>query len=125
MSSIIVAIFYRVVAWVAAWGCETCMNMPLIGAEELPAGNLIPSEGGTVSLGGGPIRPRLCRLPAIPHGSKDTKRGLFGHGCDNMELGRHGKKGPKPSRRAVPDLLSWVTCFWIYASIVRKGNPRG
>ncbi len=44
---------------------------------------------------------------------------------DNVELGRRGEEGPtKPSRRAVPDLLSWVTCFDMYASIVAE-KPTG
>ncbi len=39
---------------------------------------------------------------------------------DNMELGRRGEESPKPS---VPDLLSWVTCFGMYASIVTEKQP--
>lgn len=39
---------------------------------------------------------------------------------DNMELGRRGEEGPKPSRRAVPDLLSWMS---MCAGIVAENQP--
>ncbi len=42
---------------------------------------------------------------------------------DNMEVCRREEGTPKPSRRAVPDLLSWVTCFGAYASVVTEKQP--
>ncbi len=42
---------------------------------------------------------------------------------DIIEFGRRGEEGSsKPSRRAVPNLLSWVICF-MYASIVAEKQP--
>ncbi len=42
---------------------------------------------------------------------------------DNMEVCRREEGTPKPSRRAIPDLLSWVTCFGAYASVVTEKQP--
>ena len=46
---------------------------------------------------------------------------------DNMELCRRGEEekgnSSKSTRRSVPDLLSWVACFGLYASIVGDKNP--
>ena len=48
---------------------------------------------------------------------------------DNMELGRRQSLeaslggGTRPSRREVPDLLSWIACFGMYASVVAQKHP--
>ena len=48
---------------------------------------------------------------------------------DNMELGRRQSLeaglggGARPSRREVPDLLSWIACFGMYASVVAQKHP--
>ena len=48
---------------------------------------------------------------------------------DNMELGRRHHLeaglggGTRPSRREVPDLLSWIACFGVYASMVAQKCP--
>jgi hypothetical protein len=34
-----------------------------------------------------------------------------------------GSKGGRASRREVPDLLSWITCFGIYASVICAKSP--
>ena len=47
---------------------------------------------------------------------------------DNMELCRRGeddKSNSKSNRRSVPDILSWVACFGLYASIVAEKYPHG
>ena len=46
---------------------------------------------------------------------------------DNMEWERRQSisesAGPKSGRREVPDLLSWITCFGIYASVICNKSP--
>ncbi len=44
---------------------------------------------------------------------------------DNVELGRReaGLGGAQPSRKEVLDLLSWIACFGVYASVVADKHP--
>jgi hypothetical protein len=42
--------------------------------------------------------------------TKETYSNTFGH-------------SPQPNRREMPDLLSWVQCFGMYAAVLSAGNP--
>ena len=73
-------------------------------------------------------------LPVVP--AKLVKRILRGEYVDmsellsdNLEAERRralsemGESGPRVSRREVPDLLSWLKCFILYAAIVASQYP--
>ena len=73
-------------------------------------------------------------LPVVP--AKLVKRILRGEYVDmsellsdNLEAERRralsemGESGPRVSRREVPDLLSWLKCFSLYAAIVASQYP--
>ncbi len=71
-----------------------------------------------------PVPPKLVKK--IQRGDYVDMAELF---RDNMELGRRHPLdaglggGARPARREVPDLLSWIACFGMYASVVAQKCP--
>ncbi len=98
------------------------LNLPLIGTEERPEGLV---GDGTTSSGGDKSENDENEAPFVLSEGLPVRKIQKGGFVDmvellrdNMEVYRQEEGTPKPSRRAVPDLLSWVICFGAYASIV-------
>ena len=105
------------------------------GSEVTDVSTLIPVGGAKeASVSSDPPFILSEGLPPVPHKLvKKIQKGDYVDMAellrDNMELGRRQSLeaglggGARPSRREVPDLLSWIACFGMYASVVAQKYP--
>ena len=116
------------------------LRLPLIGTEQATSSEAVnhtsivsdtanadkPGDVTPFTLGKG-LPPVPAKLVAkIPKGDFVDMAELL---RDNMEAERRRPRASSgdplsgSSRRQVPDLLSWIQCFWMYAAVVTSKHP--